>query len=156
MRKNTISSSFSLHYQFWHRLCNLLIPHQKSDIWFCEIWWHRAMFMHQLCWSRLALQRILNLICMQIATPNPWKAGQSSGSNESSGRKVNENKLLSSKKNRFNPYTTSGEFNKCRICRTKVHQVGAHYCQDCAYKKGICAMCGTKILKTKNYKQSSV
>jgi len=80
----------------------------------------------------------------KIATPNPWKAGQSSGSNESSGRKVNENKLLSSKKNRFNPYTTSGEFNKCRICRTKVHQVGAHYCQDCAYKKGICAMCGTK------------
>ena len=34
-------------------------------------------------------------------------------------------------------------------------QVGSHYCQECAYKKGICAMCGVKILKTKNYKQSS-
>ena len=92
----------------------------------------------------------------EIATPNPWKAGQSSGSNQSSGRKVNENKLLSSKKDRFNPYTTNDKFEKCRICRTKVHQVKAHYCQECAYKKGICSMCGVKILKTKNYKQSAV
>ncbi|KAF9406937.1 hypothetical protein HW555_012874, partial [Spodoptera exigua] len=42
-----------------------------------------------------------------------------------------------------------------KICRTKVHQVGSHYCQACAYKKGICAMCGKKILDTKNYRQSS-
>lgn len=42
-----------------------------------------------------------------------------------------------------------------RICRTKVHQVGSHYCQACAYKKGICAMCGKKILDTSNYRQSS-
>lgn len=41
------------------------------------------------------------------------------------------------------------------ICRTKVHQLGSHYCQACAYKKGICAMCGKKLLDTKNYKQSS-
>jgi hypothetical protein len=91
----------------------------------------------------------------QIATPNPWKAGTSGDSaTQSCGRKVNENKLLTGKKTRFNPYKDN--FEKCRICRTKVHQVGSHYCQECAYKKGICAMCGVKILKTKNYKQSSV
>ena len=38
----------------------------------------------------------------------------------------------------------------------QVHQVNSHYCQSCAYKKGICAMCGHKILDTKRYKQSSV
>lgn len=42
-----------------------------------------------------------------------------------------------------------------RICRQKVHQAGSHYCQSCAYKKGICAMCGKKLLDIKNYRQSS-
>lgn len=42
-----------------------------------------------------------------------------------------------------------------RICKQKVHQSGSHYCQACAYKKGICAMCGKKMLDTKNYRQSS-
>ncbi|GLV42792.1 uncharacterized protein CBL_03532 [Carabus blaptoides fortunei] len=72
---------------------------------------------------------------------------------ESGGRKVGENKALTANKNRYNPYTT--KFETCRICRQKVHQVGSHYCQACAYKKGICAMCGKKLLSTKNYMQSS-
>ncbi|MPC34236.1 Cysteine-rich PDZ-binding protein [Portunus trituberculatus] len=46
-------------------------------------------------------------------------------------------------------------FAECRICRSKVHQAGSHFCQGCAYKKGICAMCGKKILDTTNYRQSS-
>ena len=54
---------------------------------------------------------------------------------------------------RFNPYTD--EFKKCKICRSKVHQLGSHYCQECSYKKGICAMCGKKMMNVKNYKQSS-
>ncbi|GBN41073.1 Cysteine-rich PDZ-binding protein, partial [Araneus ventricosus] len=52
----------------------------------------------------------------------------------------------------FAPYE---KFSQCKICRQKVHQPGSHYCQACAYKKGICAMCGKKLLDTKNYKQSS-
>ena len=64
-----------------------------------------------------------------------------------------ENKALTAKKARFTPY---GTFGKCRICKSSVHQVGSHYCQGCAYKKGICAMCGKQILKTQGYKQSSV
>jgi len=87
----------------------------------------------------------------KVIVADPWKAGSSNQTG--SGRKTNENKLLSSKKTRFNPYVDN--FKTCRICKTKTHQVGSNYCQECAYKKGICAMCGTKILKTKNYKQSS-
>merc|ERR1711935_806320 len=93
----------------------------------------------------------------KIATPNPWKASNNSKDSASSscGRQVNENKILSSKKARsarINPLEV--EFKKCRICRTKVHSSGHNFCQECAYKKGICGRCGVKILKTKNYKQS--
>src|SRR5690625_4169260 len=45
---------------------------------------------------------------------------------ESGGRSVNENKALTSKKNRFTPY---GKFETCKICKQKVHQMGSHYCQ---------------------------
>ena len=44
---------------------------------------------------------------------------------------------------------------RCRLCRSSVHQSGAAYCQQCAYKQGICAMCGVKMLDTKNFKMSS-
>lgn len=47
---------------------------------------------------------------------------------------VGENKLLTAKKTRFNPYQKA--FEQCRICKQKVHQVGSHYCQPCAYSKG--------------------
>ncbi|XP_076034358.1 cysteine-rich PDZ-binding protein [Oratosquilla oratoria] len=87
-----------------------------------------------------------------VITPDKWKDG-ARNTTESGGRRINENKLLTSKKNRFNPYTNT--FPECRICRTKVHQPGSHFCQGCAYKKGICAMCGKKVLDTKNYCQSS-
>ncbi|CAH1991928.1 unnamed protein product [Acanthoscelides obtectus] len=50
---------------------------------------------------------------------------------------------------------TTGTPSYTGICRQKVHQAGSHYCQACAYKKGICAMCGKKIISTKNYKQSA-
>ncbi|XP_064622671.1 cysteine-rich PDZ-binding protein-like [Lineus longissimus] len=89
----------------------------------------------------------------KVITPDPWKAGASNVT-DTGGRKVNENKFLTSKKNRFSPYQV--KFEKCRICKTSVHQVGSHYCQGCAYKKGICAMCGKKVLETKSYRQSSV
>lgn len=88
----------------------------------------------------------------KVITPDPWKSG-ARNTVESGGRKVGENKALSSAKARFNPYTA--KFETCRICRQKVHQVGSHYCQSCAYKKAICAMCGKKLMSTKNYKQSA-
>uniref|UniRef100_T1GFK2 Cysteine-rich PDZ-binding protein n=1 Tax=Megaselia scalaris TaxID=36166 RepID=T1GFK2_MEGSC len=90
----------------------------------------------------------------KIVTPDPWKAGARNTTQAGgAGRKVNENKALTSYKDKANPVGTS--FKPCRICRSKVHQAGSHYCQSCAYKKGICAMCGKKLLDTKNYRQSS-
>uniref|UniRef100_A0A8B9BBX9 Cysteine-rich PDZ-binding protein n=1 Tax=Anser brachyrhynchus TaxID=132585 RepID=A0A8B9BBX9_9AVES len=53
---------------------------------------------------------------------------------ESGGRKLNENKALTSKKARFDPYGKN-KFAICRICKSSVHQPGSHYCQGCAYKK---------------------
>nr|CAD7261457.1 unnamed protein product [Timema shepardi] len=88
----------------------------------------------------------------RVITPDPWKSG-ARNTVESGGRKIGENKAITGNKSRFSPYTA--KFETCRICRQKVHQVGSHYCQACAYKKGICAMCGKKLLDTKNYKQSS-
>ena len=43
----------------------------------------------------------------------------------------------------------------CRLCKGNVHLAQAHYCQACAYKNGICAMCGTRVLDTTSYKMSS-
>ncbi|XP_050532456.1 cysteine-rich PDZ-binding protein [Daktulosphaira vitifoliae] len=98
------------------------------------------------------------------ATPDPWKAGSR---NAIYNNKIHDqdNKRLqeiskiktlsgatskSSSKN-MTPYGLSG----CRICKQKIHLPGRHYCQSCAYKKGICAMCGKKILETKGYRQSA-
>ncbi|XKL67733.1 hypothetical protein PGB90_003224 [Kerria lacca] len=88
----------------------------------------------------------------RVITPDPWKIG-ARNTVESGGRKLGENKLLTAKKSRFSPYNS--KFQQCRICRTSVHQAGSSYCQACAYKKGICAMCGKKLIDTKNYRQSS-
>ncbi|CAO2206024.1 unnamed protein product, partial [Urochloa humidicola] len=85
----------------------------------------------------------------KVIVPDKWKEG-ASNTNESGGRKINENKLLS-KKNRWTPYGNT----KCIICKQQVHQDGK-YCHTCAYSKGVCAMCGKQVLDTKLYKQSNV
>lgn len=98
-----------------------------------------------------------------IITPDSWKAG-ARNTLESGGRKLNENKLLSQvAKSRLasgGASSSAGEqaksqFRDCRLCKAKCHQIGSHYCQQCAYKKGICGMCGIKIASTKNYNQTS-
>jgi cysteine-rich PDZ-binding protein len=71
-------------------------------------------------------------------------------SGTSGGRKINENKALTA--SRIDPMKG---MRKCRICQSKIHQEKAYYCTGCAYKKGICAMCGKKILSTKSYRQSA-
>lgn len=47
----------------------------------------------------------------RVITPDPWKAG-ARNTVESGGRKVGENKALTAKKGRFNPYTS--KFQECR------------------------------------------
>ncbi|XP_052602461.1 cysteine-rich PDZ-binding protein isoform X1 [Peromyscus californicus insignis] len=104
------------------------------------------LFLLRVCGCEKKLGRVI--------TPDTWKDG-ARNTTESGGRKLNENKALTSKKARFDPYGKN-KFSTCRICKSSVHQPGSHYCQGCAYKKGICAMCGKKVLDTKNYKQTSV
>ncbi|PKU48813.1 cysteine-rich pdz-binding protein [Limosa lapponica baueri] len=89
-----------------------------------------------------------------VITPDTWKDGaRNTTAKEILYFKVN-NKILFLFL-RFDPYGKN-KFAICRICKSSVHQPGSHYCQGCAYKKGICSMCGKKVLDTKNYKQTSV
>jgi hypothetical protein len=44
----------------------------------------------------------------------------------------------------------------CRICHTHLRDANCHYCQSCAYRNGICAMCGRKLVADLHrFKQSS-
>lgn len=82
-----------------------------------------------------------------LAAPDPFKAG--GGGHEKAGpARVGENKALR-KGIRSNPYG-----NCCKICKMKVQQNSATYCTQCAYGKGICAICGKQVLDTSMYKMS--
>eukprot|EP01084_Bolivina_argentea_P037819 69942_1 len=49
-----------------------------------------------------------------------------------------------------------GANGKCRICKGVCHQKLYYYCQQCAYQKGICAMCGKKLHDVSKYCQTNV
>ncbi|KAG2433137.1 hypothetical protein HYH02_012838 [Chlamydomonas schloesseri] len=85
----------------------------------------------------------------KVACPEKWRDSKSDKQGESSGRKINENKLLSGAK-RYQPYGQK----KCKTCKQNLHQDGM-YCQACAYAKGLCSMCGKQMLDVKSYKQST-
>ncbi|KAI8069408.1 PDZ-binding protein [Gongronella butleri] len=75
-----------------------------------------------------------------LAVPDKWKDGANNVKAGEAGRKINQNKLVSKSKQRLKPYDSN-----CRICKSKVIQQKAHYCQNCSHQKGICAMCGKKL-----------
>ncbi|KAK0489196.1 PDZ-binding protein [Armillaria novae-zelandiae] len=84
----------------------------------------------------------------KVAAPDPFTS--SSSSIKDGSRKVGENKLLTrpgSSKNRFQ--------GKCKDCKSTVTQNKAKYCHGCAYKKGLCSICGKQILDTTGYAMSS-
>ncbi|KAM6497105.1 PDZ-binding protein, partial [Amanita muscaria] len=96
----------------------------------------------------------------KLAAPDPFTS--SSTLIKEGSRRVGENKLLSrpgSSKNRFQPYQA-----KCKDCKQPTTQNGAKYCHGkdllfptacCAYKKGLCSVCGKQILDTSCYVMSS-
>ncbi|KAG1880532.1 PDZ-binding protein [Suillus tomentosus] len=87
----------------------------------------------------------------KIAAPDPFTS--TSQSVKDGSRRVGENKLLSrpgSSKNRFQPYQS-----KCKDCKQPVTQNKAKYCHGCAYKKGLCSICGKQILDTTGYVMSA-
>lgn len=103
------------------------------------------------------------------STPDPWKQGCRNAIDTGMVRKqdnkhlqtIGKIKTLSGSKTSSKSTLKTGtssimySFGECRICKQKVHEPGRHYCQSCAYKKGICSMCGVRILNTKSYKQSA-
>ena len=50
----------------------------------------------------------------------------------------------------FSPYAAC----KCLVCKQQLHQT-AQYCQTCAFKRGLCAMCGKQMLDVSKYKQTN-
>ncbi|ORX40681.1 hypothetical protein BD324DRAFT_611766 [Kockovaella imperatae] len=95
-----------------------------------------------------------------LAAPDPFQPS-------SSTRKIGENKLLTARA-RASPYAKPGGAgagiskgkintygNKCIDCKQSVQQNYATRCQKCAYKKGLCAICGNIVLDTSRYKQTT-
>lgn len=89
-----------------------------------------------------------------VITPDTWKDG-ARNTTESGGRKLNENKALTSKK--------QGLIRMERISSPLAEFVKVLYtsrvliiARAVPTKRSICAMCGKKVLDTKNYKQTSV
>ncbi|KAI0317161.1 PDZ-binding protein [Amylostereum chailletii] len=86
----------------------------------------------------------------KVAAPDPFTS--TSSSIKDGSRKIGENKLLSrpggssGSKNRFSPYSA-----KCKDCKQTVTQNRAKYCHGCAFKKGLCSICGKQILDTSGY-----
>jgi len=88
-----------------------------------------------------------------VICPDTWKDGAKNAEAGQTGRKVGQNMLL--KKGVPKPAAKAATYtSKCGICKVALHQPGA-YCNNCAYKKGICSMCGKAIINTKFYKQST-
>ncbi|EIN09502.1 hypothetical protein PUNSTDRAFT_101339 [Punctularia strigosozonata HHB-11173 SS5] len=105
----------------------------------------------------------------KVAAPDPFQS--TSASIKDGSRKIGENKLIarpggssgigrpggpsrpsggSLSKNRFQPYD-----KKCKDCKQPTTQNGAKYCHGCAYKKGVCSICGKQILDTSGYVMSA-
>lgn len=86
----------------------------------------------------------------KVAVPDKWKAGARNVVAVGAIRPGKTNRLLAAKKesSQWVP-----DESHCRICRTKV-QAQMHYCNDCAHKRGICAMCGKKVVDTSSYKMT--
>ena len=90
----------------------------------------------------------------KVCVPDKWKDGARNVATSSGGvgaiKPGKTNKLLQAQKvsSQWLPQET-----KCRICKSKV-QANMFYCNDCAHKKGICTMCGKKVVNTEQYRMS--
>ncbi|KAL8293164.1 hypothetical protein RQP46_000858 [Phenoliferia psychrophenolica] len=110
-----------------------------------------------------------------LACTDVWRPTGKGGEGARNERKVGENKLLSSKA-RYSPYapvagsskggggalgkaaaaaSAGSTFGKCQKCLSTVSRAGAKYCQGCAYKAGVCAMCAKQVLDVSQYKMSA-
>eukprot|EP01006_Ploeotia_vitrea_P035098 TRINITY_DN65838_c0_g1_i1.p1 TRINITY_DN65838_c0_g1~~TRINITY_DN65838_c0_g1_i1.p1 ORF type:complete len:117 (+),score=49.06 TRINITY_DN65838_c0_g1_i1:56-406(+) len=103
-----------------------------------------------------------------IVVPDQWKAGSR---NSTAKREIGGNKLLSKRKGidksakkkakllkrqmKLLKATAAAGDSKCKICKGNLHSLGHHYCNECAFRKGICSMCGKKVAETKMHRNST-
>eukprot|EP01039_Chlorochromonas_danica_P007353 gene7353-8135_t len=88
----------------------------------------------------------------KVIVPDKWKAGARNVVAVGGVKAGKTNRLLAAaKKDGGSPWIP--DESRCRICRSKV-QANLHYCNDCAHKKGICAMCGKKTVDTSSYRMT--
>ncbi|KAF9780794.1 PDZ-binding protein [Thelephora terrestris] len=88
----------------------------------------------------------------KVAAPDPFTSS-SSAIKEGTRKVGGGNALLSrpgSSKTKFGPPSAG-----CKDCKQTTTQNGAKYCHGCAYKKGLCSICGKQILDTTGYQMSS-
>eukprot|EP00697_Spironema_sp_BW2_P014162 gnl/Spiro4/4552_TR2269_c0_g1_i1.p2 gnl/Spiro4/4552_TR2269_c0_g1~~gnl/Spiro4/4552_TR2269_c0_g1_i1.p2 ORF type:complete len:115 (-),score=18.68 gnl/Spiro4/4552_TR2269_c0_g1_i1:172-486(-) len=93
----------------------------------------------------------------RIVTPDPWKAG-SRNTNET-GRSIGVNALIDRRRQRRPAGPLGVRPCKCQECKQPLNpHADQHHilCQTCAYKSGLCSMCGKKILDISGYRQSVV
>ena len=91
----------------------------------------------------------------KLITPDVWKKGaRNIIGGKHGGIKLGVNKLIEKRK-KFGKF--GGKLSICAgpNCKKKLKD-NDKYCSMCAYKLGRCKMCGIKILKIANYKQSIV
>lgn len=78
-----------------------------------------------------------------LANPDKWKEG--SKNNVGTGGVIKagkSNKLLQ----KANQQWIGKDFH-CRICKQKT-QLNYNFCNNCAHTKGICSMCGKKVVES--------
>ena len=86
----------------------------------------------------------------KLIVPDKWKEG--SKNNVSGGGVIagKTNKILSRLKAQ-DSWIPKDQL--CRICKSKI-QLPYYFCNDCAHKKGICTMCGKKVIDTSKHVMS--
>ena len=92
---------------------------------------------------------------MKIATAQQKEARNESGLSKNDMKTIDKDKTQDPEPTGEKPKLNIkiAQLNsKCRICKIKQIQAGHYYCQGCSYKKGICSMCGKRILNIKMYK----
>ncbi|KAJ1402074.1 cysteine-rich PDZ-binding protein-like protein [Ochromonadaceae sp. CCMP2298] len=88
-----------------------------------------------------------------VCVPDKWKDGaRNTIGSAGPVRAGKTNKALAAAKHGAQWIPTN---STCRLCKSKL-QLGMHYCNDCAHKKGICAMCGKKTVDTSAHKMTLV
>ena len=103
----------------------------------------------------------------KMSNMDMWKDGSHNaqvGHGKDAGRRLGANKLLSGNRygnmvgatSRFQPYTGGAQTKRCRLCKSMLHGDAELYCQHCAYKHGLCSMCGKNIADTSMHASGQV